>query len=353
MLMRYEIDLLNDQRINGWIFSRLPKSKPVRLRVFLGRRCVGEVVADGYREDLQAQMLHPSGLCGFELSFPEKLDLTEAEYLTVRADAWPGDLARFQTKYIPQVFSGDIPAIFFMHIPKTAGTSFNAFAQCRYPADSARIHIEGSDPALYPEFASASLYLAGHLRLQSILDHFDLDRFQLYTIIREPYGQLQSHLNWLRAVGHNPDSGFFRKHPACVRDVSKVFNSNSIPVAKKLCSLVAGLDGFLIDYFDNCQTRYFLDYRPDRVGWLDLQNAIKNFHYFQAIGTTERYRNFIAEFSTRYRQPFIAQQKQLNRAKYDTFYNPEDLWNKAIVHPLVKYDLLLYKAVMSRLTAAR
>ncbi len=77
-------------------------------------------------------------------------------------------------------------------------------------------------------------------------------------------------------------------------------------------------------YKDNCQTRYFLDYRPERVTEADLERALNNFKRFTAIGLTEEYDDFTKQFCGTHKLPLLKQELPLNTSKHERLYNVND-----------------------------
>jgi hypothetical protein len=345
-LSKYAIDLVNNQQIRGWVFHTLRKTKPVTLQFYLDHDYIGEVLSSEFREDLKAQMIHPDGRCGFQFLFPPDTDFGSYTNLHIFCGG-SKPLCTLSTETIPDIFMGDLPRIFFMHIPKTAGTSFNAFAQQRYPAKTTAVHIEAIPTSCWSALADTKSYLAGHVRLETIRNHFDLNTFDLYTILRQPHRHLHSHFNWIRGIASDPQSSFFQKHPDCIQALGTQLVRPKTTIKITLAHLISGLNGFELDFFDNVQTRYFLDYRPERVTEVDLERALNNFKLFTAIGLTEEYDGFTRQFCTTYKLPLLKQEMPLNKSKHKRLYDINDPEMQTILHPLVEYDLHLYEAAQS------
>lgn len=347
-LINFAVDILNNQIISGWIFSKLLQKKPVNLSIYLDEDCVGQVTADKERKDVFNLRLHPTGKCGFTFVFPKDINVATYKKLTVRYGAFKASLFSVNISEIPFTFQKPLPQIFFMHIPKTAGSSFDNFVRRRYPAEAISTRLESLDTQQYSKLTTDKKYMVGHLPLGKIKKHFTLEDYALYTIVREPWHHLHSHLNWVRNIAKNPDSGFYRAHPKCVRELADRLNDPKTEIAEQLKKLINDMSGFEFDFFDNMQTRYFLDYRPEKVGDKDIANALENFKYFSDIGRTEKYQNFAARFCKKYNLPFIQQVQPLNCSGDSPLYDIAGENFKTLVHPLVKYDLQLYSAITER-----
>jgi hypothetical protein len=138
------------------------------------------------REDVKAQNLHPSGLCGFSFTFPSyynpsttntPISIIVKESETKLAILDPNIMGTvlqprvklWQRFKLPHSFKKHRNSVFFMHIPKTAGTSFNSFARKVYKPTEVLTHIEAYDASTFPQIAQDYLFISGHLRMDSIL----------------------------------------------------------------------------------------------------------------------------------------------------------------------------------------
>ena len=105
------------------------------------------------------------------------------------------------------------------------------------------------------------------------------------------------------------------------------------------------MDGFEIDFFDNLQTRYFLDYRPDRVQADDCLAALETCRHFKRIGLTEYYDAFLRSFCEDNGFSFQARKRAFNESSLNPFYDHRADEFKEIVRPLVQTDLKLYRHI--------
>ena len=341
--IRYSIDHLNSEHITGWCFNRILKSKPVKLSFLVDDVTIGTVIADSYREDLKSYQLHPDGRCGFDFRFPG--NFRDHARLNIHAGKARVPFETFEINQIPHVLQGELPRVFFMHIPKTGGTTLNAFATQYYPQDKSAIHIEASHPDNYPQLGHDKSYLAGHLTIQKIKQSFDISLFDLVTILRDPYRQLHSHLAWIRRIGADRSSGFFLKHEDCIQDLAIRLNESDLTSNSNLKAFVEQIEGFALDFFDNIQTRYFLDYRPEKVSAKDLQNATGNIKLFSVIGAAEKLEDFFDRFCARYGMVKVSQPRAFNRLPRYQLFDYDDKAVQSILTPLVETDLQLREMV--------
>ena len=336
-------DILNRERLSGWIYRRFNKTRPVFLNIYLDTFRVGDILADGYRQDLMTQGLHPNGRCGFNFIFPKDIDIGHYSYLRI-CDHKGRQIYACPTNAIPDIFRDELPRIFFMHIPKTAGTSFNTFIRQHYPDGLVSTHIESLPESKYPELVREKCFLGGHFRLETLLKNFDPDNYCLYTIIRNPHRHLHSNLNWLRGGLTRPADEVFRNYPQNLQEFGRKLGSAHLDVKSTLGTIVNNLSEFECELFDNRQTRHFLDYKPLRVGQEDLEQAIINLRLFTDVGLTEKYEEFLKRFCLRHDLKYIKQESLYNRSRFRALYDITEVEMQRLLEPLVAYDLQLYEA---------
>jgi len=349
-LFRYAVDRLNGRFISGWCFSRLRTSTPVRLTVAVDGREIVSTLCNRYRKDLKQQSLHPSGLCGFDIDFPDDFDTRQHRLLTIHFNGSKRPARSFDCQSLPVLRPDPEVRIFFMHSPKTAGTSFNAFARCCFPGGEFVTHLERRPPETWRQVVDASRYVAGHLGWRTIRDLVPSDRFRFYAMLRDPYAHLHSHLNYVRCVDTNAEHEqlFGFRHNDTIRDLAVRLNRLDFADARQASRFVEGLSGFELDFFDNIQTRYFLDYRPEKVEMADVDNALANLDRFRLVGLTERYDRFLALVCGDIGLAPQQQDLQSNRADGYRLFDRKQESVRQCFAPLVEADLELYRRVAER-----
>jgi hypothetical protein len=345
MFKRYSVDIFNNRYISGWIFHRIWQTGDIILSFFSNDKKIGECSADNYRKDLQAKGIHPTGKCGFNFNFPSDFDVTQAATLDICLNGEKRPFLRLETAHLSPPVGHELPSLLFMHIPKTAGTSFNSFMRLQLPHEQIRIHIESLPLEKYCQLAANCSYIAGHLTLQKLKSCFDLSAFDSFTLIRDPHTHLHSHLNWLRGVGEHVNSGFFSQHNQTVQQLAKKIKGSDFSNIYKIEHFVSHLKDYELDFFDNMQTRYFLDHRPEKVSPSMLDEAEDNFGFFKHIGRTEQYSQFIKKFSSIYRIPVTDPPGSYNKAIEPALYDSADPVMQDIFSPLIETDLLLYSRI--------
>ena len=342
----YFIDILNKEYSSGWCFHRIFRNTPTQISFRVDNALVGETECSLMREDLQDQNLHPTGICGFECKFYESFDIQPEQILSVHINNSSIPITRIPGNQVLDVFRPELNPLFFMHIPKTAGTSFNNYIRQYFGYGKSHTHIQTTPLPEQRCMARDSDFLSGHITYEHI-DTIYVDRpnIDLHTIVRDPLKQLHSHIGWVKGIALDQGSEFFRKHNALVQKMGRDLFQTDLSEPGNLKQLVENLDGFQIDFFDNIQTRYFLGYRPDRVAQSDCDNAIGNISKFATIGLTENFGAYVEEFCDYY----AIQQKPVtsvhNPSKVAPLFDVSNPEIRDVLSPLVCYDLQLYKKI--------
>lgn len=346
-LFRFAIDRINGRFITGWCFHRIMKNRPVAIRVAADNHHLGSVSCTGYRRDLKEQKLHPTGCCGFDFSFPAAFDPGHHSVLHLYFDSCTRPQVSVACRDLELLRPAPGRPIFFMHIPKTAGTSFNAFVRNCFSRDDYLPHIERLTPVQRQTLLPRARYLSGHIPWREIAGLLDPGRYDLYAIVRNPYAHLHSHLNYVRCVHTDAEHEvhYHYRHNETIRDLARRLAGIDFRDDRQIRRLVAELSGYECDFFDNIQTRYFLDYRPERVTQADYLQAVQNMMHFRSIGLTERYDRFRDRFCRDLGLPPQSQTLRSNRSERYRLVDLTQPSSRSIIDPLVRFDCRLYDLV--------
>ena len=212
---------------------------------------LGRFSNDGYRPDLVEQQLHPSGVCGFDFSFPDDFTPEAGQWFELYFDSFKSPVVRIDCSEIELLKPTLRTPICFMHIPKTAGTSFNAWARSCFSGDRFFTHIERLTNEELEQGVERAHYLAGHLPLFELDKVVDLSRFELISIIREPFSHLHSHLNYVKGVrpGATLESYYGFRHNKTIKTLSDTLNRIDFSNPDEIHGFVAGLHDYQLDFF--------------------------------------------------------------------------------------------------------
>lgn len=202
-----------------------------------------------------------------------------------------------------------ISPLFFVHIPKTAGTSFRKGLEAIQPMEKdyganatetsplvrTYMHDDLNPYALKQAMLECPFALTGHVHVQKYADFFDVR--QILTFVREPIGQIVSHYNHF--VTHNGFSG----------DFSKFYRSVQ---------------------FRNVQARYFNGFPLSLVGF---------------AGVTEHYNDSLTLINDGLGLDMVSQKRNIGTQAHQK----TDTLQKSVIDELVKLnqeDLCLYQQAL-------
>lgn len=243
-------------------------------------------------------------------------------------------------------------SVFFLHIPKTAGTSINEVFRPVFEEVRFFDHCESRKQELLQNLAAEDepFFASGHLRFVNCADLVANKKVFSMTVLRRPEQQLESHLNWVKAYG-DPNAVERRRmiEPAIAELSTKLWSANlndisemrilmSQPVAMRL--------------FDNMQTRYLRDVHHDLpVTSNCLLSAISSFKFFDLAFTLDDYRSAVKMFSKTYgvvdelRPQNVQKTKQkinLERADIAEFYEPFIRFDRKLFNHLKRYSQVMF-----------
>ena len=168
----------------------------------------------------------------------------------------------------------DTKPIFFLHIPKTAGSSFNKYVSEKMVCVE---HIENK-PAIYDAVDKKLAnfdFVSAHLDYDDPLSIINDPNWFKFTFLRNPVAQVVSHLKWVRSFGTDErahERQFYTLEEQSLFIQLQSVTLNDVELLDKLFENCAQFRR----YFDNCQVRYLTDINVDRVSEHNLINAICN-----------------------------------------------------------------------------
>ncbi|MCI5120958.1 MAG: hypothetical protein D3908_07195 [Candidatus Electrothrix sp. AUS4] len=71
-ILRHAIDTLNNRKITGWCYSRIQPEKAITLSIYFGKKLIGKVISNEFRQDLFEHAFHPR-VNAASLSFSPKI----------------------------------------------------------------------------------------------------------------------------------------------------------------------------------------------------------------------------------------------------------------------------------------
>lgn len=257
---------------------------------------------------------------------------------------------------IPCAPRGQQRPLFFVHIPKTSGSSINALLARAYGEENFVEHLEYALPAIMSgkEPAKAADGISGHILLSVWKAYRGTEVYGLATVLRDPWARLVSHVNWVARMMHGEElpQGKSRHSVAAVaRQIARTdFNDRaSLEEFVRLCD---GLETF--NAFHNLQTRMVLDQGGlntvfRRLTQADGARAVANLDLFDVLGICEDQARFAADLAGFLGHAVAsADEVHENRASVKVLDRSNDLAREVMGH-WIALDQTLYDAARRKL----
>ncbi len=326
--MKGAISSLTKEHITGWVILGF-KSTPLQVDLFINEKFVDSSRADLFRKSISEKQIHYTGNCGFKFNLRpygvnphiDKVEIKLSQNIPFNPKLAQKILDSQRTKYLE-----DRPVFFFVHIPKTAGTSFrnmlyNQFDQNQIFPNLSDIERNNNR---YPQFAEiqqkiGSKYEALHL----FCGHYTYN-------------------NGLKILGKNMQPIVFFRNPI----------KRSISLLYQLRRMIPEYRNKPLEYVfekepnqvSNVQTFYMTGgAAPIKQTETQLNNAIARLKQLEVFGIAEHFDESVIRMEKRYGWT-LGKSKNLNK-------NPSN--KKEISPSLIKeiekvnqYDLHLYEIAL-------
>lgn len=180
--------------------------------------------------------------------------------------------------------------IFFIHVGKTAGTSFNSFLKNNLKGEDhcERYLIPGTNQFSNPDHLQTLDFISGHLKLSVFQENnFSKNEYFILAFLRDPISQLISHINWVMHI-HDISPAFFKAHPQHIQNISLELRNADLynpDIFIEKADKFAGL-------FKNNQSRYFID----ESLCTSSGPVIENMLLLDMVGFTEYYKESLEKF---------------------------------------------------------
>lgn len=268
-------------------------------------------------------------------------DFDAAEYLRLHRDVAAArlDAAYHYLKYgaaegRPYKAKSE-PLIFFVHVPKTAGSTVNDYLQQRLP--SGRSHCEAFiNGDRLSDIASTADWISGHVDLATAsarLKTTTRRKVRFFSAVRSPVKQVVSHYNWLIEIAHR-GRDFYNSHPAGIRAISEAIRSSGTDAASIAANLRRWPSLFL-----NMQSRYVLGHDFHATSEAQIRERLGIYEY---VGLSDNISPLVEAISG---AP-ASDERAMNSSRYH--FNPDVFTTDELVDCLQasnQLDTLLYQIV--------
>ena len=177
--------------------------------------------------------------------------------------------------------------IFFLHIPKTAGSALNGYCVNWFGSERSLLHVESVVGVESVETVECTIdwtvydFVSGHLTVPMMQRLIEIHEWVTVTMVREPFQQVLSHLKWLREIGCPGRSDSLGDYPVEFQEIALGLYEYDLESPSDVRALIYWLETIGFDYFHDCQTLY-LDGESR-----DLERALENLAEFDVVGLSE------------------------------------------------------------------
>ena len=238
--------------------------------------------------------------------------------------------------------------LFFLHIPKTAGSSTNAFLRRIFGPDQVRDHIENllprlSDQTLPPLRARC---LSGHVPLWAWSLYRGTDVFDRVTMLRDPWERLVSHINWVARYADGAQKLPLGVGGQALGRIAQLAVQTDFGKAGPLRAFINAVKREAhFSSFDNYQVRMLRTGRMDamekRMEPADLDVAEEELAQFLTFGFCEQQAKFQSDVSAAYGLVDAPQSLHRN-AGTERLLSRENTLAREVFAPWIEYDMALY-----------
>jgi len=227
--------------------------------------------------------------------------------------------------------------LFFLHIPKTAGTFFNKFLSMQF--NSYIDHIEVKD--LPADEIKQYEGFSGHVPLPKAQKEFDLADRKIITILRNPIEQIVSHITFVRRELAEPsEKERLKTHSKPIQEIALKLKKTDLSNPAKIEKFITWLEKKNYWLFHDCQTRY-LGGGSGEIKPAVLNNALKNLEKINYVGITERLKEFMILLNLSEGYKLIDYNKEnVTKNRYGLDINNSDI--RKALQPLIQNEHIIY-----------
>lgn len=233
---------------------------------------------------------------------------------------------------------------FYLHIPKTAGTTFNDFLKKNFSTNQCIFHLESE-----MDKVENKTVLSGHIALpkaEKIIPNFN-EYIQL-TVFREPLKQLSSHLRYVRKLAEPSEKKRLQQHTIPIQKIVARLSLIDLSSPKELQIFIQWLEDENLALFHNTQMQYLIGSRF-KIDSVMLEEAKERLNKIKFVGITEKLDDYMRLLTFKLKLPNSAYgNKKLNITSENFGLDIEDQETQKVLEPLIHYDKIIYQQVKDR-----
>jgi hypothetical protein len=238
--------------------------------------------------------------------------------------------------------------LLYIHIAKTAGSTVNKVLSEWFGLQNSLVHAESKHNWNELIIQQKIDFLSGHIPYRAFLKVGALQFHKKAITFREPYSHVISHLAWIRALALTENRARYEAHPEYIQKLSDKLANCELSSPEQITNAINSFNSLEHRLLDNTQTRYIrTEIAKESVDDTDLSAALDNLKHFDFVGTDHDISGFLAAIAADYGFEYKMEDRRENvlNNKFGLDINNPSI--QAALLPLVKYDLKLYKMVVS------
>lgn len=202
------IDQIDENGIGGWIVDQENLEAMVYIDVEIGTSQFLQIPCNQLRKGLKKRGIHPTGKCGFRINYPIDQSIPLAAITVKYKNIILRKSRKIQADKLQFIHqNSDTPLLFFLHIPKTAGTSFRLMLseQIQQAHTYPNKTLIAANKELYPTFEQIFTLTNEELaQLKLISGHYTavkaslIENRRTIVFLRDPIERCISHLYHLK-----------------------------------------------------------------------------------------------------------------------------------------------------------
>ena len=248
------------------------------------------------------------------------------------------------------------PRLFFVHIPKTAGSTINTIAGLLCPRS--QDHLENRAWRDRDVFGTYN-FLSGHLSSRLPIELYAPRGYRFFTMFREPAEQFVSHLRWLRHYAKLPKEEARRLIDPLNLEIAYALDAAPPALNSQIACLRAllhnpHLASAVRPLFDNSLTRYMVTVSGEKMAdRADAEQARRALDDFDVIGLQAEFGETLALLERATGLNWTAHAGRWDNSSPDTEVTGESNVAAGLAQEFIWSDLLLYREAVARFRHAR
>jgi hypothetical protein len=244
--------------------------------------------------------------------------------------------------------------IFYLHIPKTAGSSMNRFLINQFEEDETLLHIESRNIFKNQDtLDNADTYklLSGHVSFPQMINKMDVvNTRQTIATFRLPLAHVISHISWVRKLAEPAEHGRLQKHNMTIQKTAAKLADTDLSQPNEITELIRWLEANKVFVFHNTQTKYLCGGGQGVFSPGLINQALQHLNQIDYVGTVERLNEFISLLCYRlgFSQPNESSTIKENSNSRTYGLDIKDTSICRALQPLIGWDQVIYNQARHR-----